>query len=54
MNHFEHTLSTFPNNPKSEEFKRHTREILQKEINLVLQGENKEVEKRYNYFVNSR
>jgi hypothetical protein len=54
MNHFEYTLSTFPNNPDSVKFKRHTRELLQKESMLVLNGDNKEVEKRYNYFVSSR
>ncbi|MGH9952749.1 MAG: hypothetical protein ACRD5J_14075 [Nitrososphaeraceae archaeon] len=54
MNHFEYTLSTFPNSPESEKFKKRARELLQKESMLVLQGDNKEVEKRYNYFVNSR
>jgi hypothetical protein len=54
MNHFEHTLATFPNSSESEKFKAHVREMLQKETELVLGGNNKEVEKRYNYFVNSR
>jgi hypothetical protein len=54
MNQFEYTLSTFPNSPESEKFKRRTRELLVKESALVLKGDNKEVEKRYNYFVNSR
>jgi hypothetical protein len=54
MNHFEYTLSTFPNSPQSEKFKKRARELLQKESMLVLKGDNKEVEKRYNYFVNSR
>jgi hypothetical protein len=54
MNHFEYTLSTFPNSPESEKFKTRARELLKKESMLVLKGENKEVEKRYNYFVNSR
>jgi hypothetical protein len=54
MNHFEYTLSTFPNSPESEKFKKRARELLQKESMLVLKGDNKEVEKRYNYFVNSR
>jgi hypothetical protein len=54
MNHFEYTLSTFPDSPESEMFKKRTRELLQKESMLVLNGNNKEVEKRYNYFVNSR
>ena len=54
MHHFEYTLSTFPDSPESEKFKKRTRELLQKESSLVLKGDNKEVEKRYNYFVNSR
>jgi hypothetical protein len=54
MNHFEYTLSTFPNSPEGEKFKTRARDLLQKESMLVLKGDNKEVEKRYNYFVNSR
>ena len=54
MNHFEYTLSTFPSSQESEKFKAHARELLQKEIKIVLKGDNSEVEKRYNYFVNSR
>ena len=54
MNHFEYTLSKFPNNPESDQFKKHTIELLQKESKMVLSGDNKDVEKRYNYFVNSR
>jgi len=54
MNHFEYTLSTFPDTPKSDKFRIHTRELLQKEIKLVLKGDNKDVEKRYSYFVSSR
>jgi hypothetical protein len=54
MNHFEYSLSKFPNSLESEKFKKRCRELLDKESNLVLKGENKEVEKRYNYFVNSR
>lgn len=54
MNHFEYTLSTFSNSPEGEKFKTRARELLKKESVLVLKGDNKEVEKRYNYFVNSR
>ena len=54
MNHFEYSLSSFPDSPESEKFKRRTREQLQKQSTLVLNGDNKDVEKRYNYFVNSR
>ncbi len=54
MNHFEYTLSTFPNILESDKVRIHTRELLQKEIKLVLKGDNTDVEKRYNYFVSSR
>jgi hypothetical protein len=54
MNQFEHTLSTFPSSPESEKFKVRSRELLKKETQQVLGGNNKEVEKRYTYFVNSR
>ena len=53
MNHFEYTLSAFPNSPESEDFKRHSRTLLQKECASVLDGQNKEVEKRYRYYVDS-
>ena len=51
MKHFEYTLSTFPKNNESENFKRYAMNLLVKEIERVLNGENKEVEKRYKYFV---
>ena len=54
MNYFEYTLSKFPDSPESEKFKKRTRELLGKESMFVIKGDNKEVEKRYNYFVNSR
>jgi hypothetical protein len=54
MNHFEYTISTFPDSPEGKNFKKHARELLLKECILVHKGDNKEVEKRYNYFVNSR
>jgi len=54
MNQFEITLATFPNNVESEKFKTRSRQLLQKETESVLRGGNKDVEKRYNYFVNSR
>lgn len=54
MHHFENTLDTFPSTPESENFKKYTRGLLEKEYKLVLQGDNKDVEKRYNYFVSSR
>ena len=54
MNQFENTLATFPDTPESEKFKARSRELLRKETEIVLKGNNKEVEKRYNYFVNTR
>ena len=51
MKHFEYTLSTFPKNNESENFKKYAMNLLVKEIERVLNGENKEVEKRYKYFV---
>ena len=54
MNHFEYTLGTFKSPQESEKFKARAREQLQRETKIVLKGDNREVEKRYNYFVNSR
>lgn len=54
MHHFEYTLSTFPQSSESEKFKSYTRKLLEKELKLVIEGNNKEVEKRYNYFVSLR
>jgi hypothetical protein len=54
MHHFEYTLSTFPDSHESEKFKKYARELLEKQYRLVKDGDDKEVEKRYNYFVNSR
>jgi hypothetical protein len=51
MGHFEHTLSTFPdNNAKADEFKSHARKALAAEVSKVVAGLNKDVEKRYKYF----
>src|SRR5262245_23826967 len=54
MNHFEYSLSVFPDSPEGEKFKKRSREQLQRQATLVLKGDNRDVEKRYNYFVNSR
>jgi hypothetical protein len=51
MEHFEFTLSTFPQGPETDQFRDYARGILRKEIEKVLQGENKEVERRYKYYV---
>jgi hypothetical protein len=54
MYHFEYTLAKFPNSYESEKFKDYTKNLLEKEVKMVLEGNNKEVEKRYNYFVSLR
>jgi hypothetical protein len=51
MRHFEYTLATFPQTSAADEFREHTRKSLDREIAKVLAGENKEVEKRYKYYV---
>jgi hypothetical protein len=54
MTHFEYTLSTFPDNSESNKFKQYARILLKKEMEKVRKGENREVEKRYKYFVDYR
>jgi len=51
MHHFEYTLSTFQQGPQADQFRAYARKILEAEIEKVLSGQNKEVEKRYKYFV---
>jgi hypothetical protein len=51
MKHFEHTLDSFPQTPSADQFKERARKSLDNEIAQVLAGENKEVEKRYKYYV---
>jgi hypothetical protein len=52
MKHFEYTLSSFPQTPAGDQFREHAKVSLEKEIANVLAGENKDVEKRYKYYVN--
>ena len=54
MKHFEFTLSTFPNNEESDKFRKYAKNLLITEINLILEGKNKEVERRYKYYVDYR
>jgi hypothetical protein len=51
MKHFEYTLSSFPKTPAADEFREQARKSLEREIVKVLAGENKDVEKRYTYYV---
>lgn len=52
MRHFEYTLSFYPNTEKGNNFKIYTKKLLEEEIDSVLKGNNKEVEKRYKYLLN--
>ena len=52
MKHFEYTLASFPQTPAADQFREQARKSLEKEIAKVLAGENKDVEKRYKYYVN--
>src|SRR5215203_4593973 len=51
MRHFEYTLVSFPQTSVADQFREHARKSLEKEIAKVLAGENKDVEKRYKYYV---
>ena len=51
MSHFEHTLASFPQTPAADQFREQARKSLEREIAKVLAGENKDVEKRYKYYV---
>ncbi len=50
MKDFEKTLSRFPDSEEGMIFKNHSMEQLQHQIQIVLNGKNKEVEKRYKYY----
>ena len=52
MKHFEYTLASFPQTAEAYEFREQAKKSLEKEIAKVLSGENKDVEKRYKYYVN--
>ena len=47
MNHFQYSLSKFPENEETERFRDYANNRLQAEAKKVLEGDNKEVEKRY-------
>lgn len=51
MRHYEHTLGSLEGTPNYEELKNFVNINLEKMIEQVLKGENKEVEKRYGYFM---
>jgi hypothetical protein len=51
MKHIDHTMAAFPQTPAGIELRKHVQAALDLEIAHVISGENKEVEKRYKYFV---
>ena len=51
MHHFEYSLSVFPQTEESVKFKSYAKNILESKISQVLSGNDKEVEKRYRYYV---
>jgi hypothetical protein len=51
MCHFQYSLSKFPENEDAEKFREYANNRLQTETKNVIEGNNKEVEKRYKYFV---
>ena len=51
MGHFEYTLASFPQSSAADQFREHARTSLERETAKVLAGENKDVEKRYKYYV---
>jgi hypothetical protein len=51
MRHFDYTLSLFPKSQEADQFRSYSMEILESKIREVLSGDNKEVEKRYKYYV---
>jgi hypothetical protein len=51
MRHFEYTLSTYPKTTEGDQFRQYAINNLKTEIENVLAGNNKEVERRYKYYV---
>ena len=51
MKHFEYTLSTYPKSKEGDQFRQYVNNNLKIEIERVLAGNNKEVERRYKYYV---
>jgi hypothetical protein len=50
MKDFENTLSRFPDTEDGIKFKNYSMNQLRQQIQIVLDGKNKEVEKRYKYY----
>ena len=47
----EKSLTRFPETKEGLNFKNYSKDLLEKQIQFVLDGKNKEVEKRYKYYV---
>ena len=52
VKHFENVLMCYPSNFRTEDFRKYVKSELRKEINNIKLGNNKEVERRYQYYVN--
>jgi hypothetical protein len=51
MKHFEQTLSAYPEGEEADRFRSYAQKLLYIEIERILSGNNREVEKRYKYYV---
>ena len=51
MKQFEYTLSAYPEGQETDDFRVYARTLLEREIERILSGSNKEVERRYKYYV---
>jgi hypothetical protein len=51
MKHFDYTLSAYPQTEDADKFRNYAKRLLNQEIEQILSGNNKEVEKRYKYYV---
>lgn len=51
MKIFEYLLATYPHGPDTDTLKEFVKKILAREIQKVLKGDNKDVERRYNHYV---
>jgi hypothetical protein len=51
MKIFEYLLATYPHGPDTDRLKEFVKKILAKEIEKVLKGDNKDVERRYKHYV---
>ena len=50
MKQFDYSLEKFPDTEEGVKFKQHCRSLLEREIAIVKEGKNKEVEKRHKYY----